>query len=92
MIQFKSNPSSIFVSHQIPVQMKKIVLIIIFISITLVLTLTNVGLRKDSTNIDIKIQNIEAFGNDNPCKSPGGVCMTYDKDGNPVFYAGLSLE
>lgn len=70
--------------------MKKIVLIIIFISITLVLTLTNVGLRKDSTNIDIKIQNIEAFGNnedddDNPCKSPGGVCMTYDKDGNPVF-------
>ncbi len=43
--------------------MKKIVLIIIFISITLVLTLTNVGLRKDSTNIDIKIQNIEAFGN-----------------------------
>lgn len=97
MIQFKSNPSSIFVSYQIPVQMKKIVLIIIFISITLVLTLTNVGLRKDSTNIDIKIQNIEAFGNnedddDNPCKSPGGVCMTYDKDGNPVFYAGLSLE
>ena len=93
MIQFKSNPSSIFVSHQIPVQMKKIVLIIIFISITLALTLTNVGLRKDSTNI----QNIEAFGNnedddDNPCKSPGGVCMTYDKDGNPVFYAGLSLE
>ena len=77
--------------------MEKIVLIIIFISITLVLTLTNVGLRKDSTNIDIKIQNIEAFGNnedddDNPCKSPGGVCMTYDKDGNPVFYAGLSLE
>ena len=51
--------------------MKKIVLIIIFISITLALTLTNVGLRKDSTNIDIKIQNIEAFGNnedddDNP--------------------------
>ena len=91
MIQFKSNPSSIFVSHQIPVQMKKIVLIIIFISITLVLTLTNVGLRKDSTNIDIKIQNNED-DDDNPCKSPGGVCMTYDKDGNPVFYAGLSLE
>ena len=93
MIQFKSNPSSIFVSHQIPVQMKKIVLIIIFISITLVLTLTNVGLRKDSTNIDIKIQNIEAFGNnEDDDDNPGGVCMTYDKDGNPVFYAGLSLE
>jgi len=76
--------------------MKKIVLIIIFISITLVLTLTNVGLRKDSTNIDIKIQNIEAFGNnedddDNPCKSPGGVCMTYGSDGYPIFHPGLSI-
>ena len=76
--------------------MKKIVLIIIFISITLALTLTNVGLRKDSTNIDIKIQNIEAFGNnedggDDPCKAPGGVCMTYDKDGDPIFHIGLSI-
>ena len=77
--------------------MKKIILITIFISIVLVFTLLNVNIRKDSTNIDIKIQNIEAFGDkedgdDNPCKAPGGVCMTYDKDGNPVFYAGLSLE
>lgn len=43
--------------------MKRVILIICFISITLALTLLNVNLRKDSTNIDIKIQNIEAFGN-----------------------------
>lgn len=48
------------------------------------------------TNIDIKIQNIEAFGNnedggDDPCKAPGGVCMTYDKDGDPIFHIGLSI-
>ena len=76
--------------------MKKIILITIFISIVLVFTLLNVNLRKDSTNIDIKIQNIEAFGNnedggDDPCKAPGGICMTFDKDGNPVFHVGLSL-
>ena len=76
--------------------MKRVILIICFISITLALTLLNVNLRKDSTNIDIKIQNIEAFGNnedddDNPCKSPGGVCMTYDKDGDPIFHIGLSI-
>lgn len=64
--------------------MKKIILITIFISIVLAFTLLNVNLRKDSTNIDIKIQNIEAFGDkedgdDNPCKAPGGVCMTYWK-------------
>ena len=52
--------------------MKRVILIISFISITLALTLLNVNLRKDSTNIDIKIQNIEAFGNnedggDDPC-------------------------
>ena len=55
--------------------MKKIILITIFISIVLAFTLLNVNLRKDSTNIDIKIQNIEAFGDkedgdDNPCKKP----------------------
>ena len=76
--------------------MKRVILIICFISITLALTLLNVNLRKDSTNIDIKIQNIEAFGNnevggDDPCKAPGGICMTFDKDGNPVFHVGLSL-
>ena len=76
--------------------MKKIILITIFISIVLAFTLLNVNLRKDSTNIDIKIQNIEAFGNnedggDDPCKAPGGICMTFDKDGNPVFHVGLSL-
>ena len=43
-----------------------------------------------------KIQNIEAFGNnedggDDPCKAPGGVCMTYDKDGDPIFHIGLSI-
>ena len=41
--------------------MKRVILIICFISITLALTLLNVNLRKDSTNIDIKIQNIEAL-------------------------------
>ena len=76
--------------------MKKIILITIFISIVLVFTLLNVNIRKDSTNIDIKIQNIEAFGNnedggDDPCKAPGGICMTFDKDGNPVFHVGLSI-
>ena len=76
--------------------MKKIILITIFISIVLVFTLLNVNIRKDSTNIDIKIQNIEAFGNneeggDDPCKAPGGVCMTYDKDGDPIFHIGLSI-
>ena len=75
--------------------MRKIVLIICFISITLVLTLLNVNLRKNSTNIDIKIQNIEAFGNNeagdnDPCKAPGGVCMTYD-EGDPIFHIGLSI-
>ena len=74
--------------------MKRVILIICFISITLALTFVN--LRKDSTNIDIKIQNIEAFGNnedggDDPCKAPGGVCMTYDKDGDPIFHIGLSI-
>ena len=58
--------------------MKRVILIICFISITLALTLLNVNLRKNSTNIDIKIQNIEAFGNneagvDDPCKAPGGI-------------------
>ena len=76
--------------------MKKIILITIFISIVLVFTLLNVNIRKDSTNIDIKIQNIEAFGDkedgdDNPCKAPGGVCMTYGSDGNPIFHPGLSI-
>ncbi|MFR6543143.1 MAG: hypothetical protein ACLUPL_11435 [Butyricimonas virosa] len=76
--------------------MKRVILIICFISITLALTLLNVNLRKNSTNIDIKIQNIEAFGNneaggDDPCKAPGGICMTFDKEGNPVFHVGLSL-
>ena len=76
--------------------MKRVILIICFISITLAFTLLNVNLRKDSTNIDIKIQNIEAFGNnedggDDPGKAPGGVCMTYDKDGDPIFHIGLSI-
>ena len=76
--------------------MKKIILITIFISIVLVFTLLNVNIRKDSTNIDIKIQNIEAFGDkedgdDNPCKAPGGVCMIYGSDGYPIFYPGLSI-
>ena len=76
--------------------MKKIILITIFISIVLAFTLLNVNLRKDSTNIDIKIQNIEAFGNnedggDDPCKAPGGVCMTYGSDGYPIFHPGLSI-
>ena len=76
--------------------MKRVILIICFISITLALTLLNVNLKKDSTNIDIKIQNIEAFlnnedGGDDPCKATGGICMTFDKDGNPVFHVGLSL-
>ena len=76
--------------------MKKIILITIFISIVLAFTLLNVNLRKDSTNIDIKIQNIEAFadkedGDDNPCKAPGGVCMTYGSDGYPIFHPGLSI-
>lgn len=76
--------------------MKKIILITIFISIVLAFTLLNVNLRKDSTNIDIKIQNIEAFGDKedgdyNPCKAPGGVCMTYGSDGYPIFHPGLSI-
>ena len=76
--------------------MKKIILITIFISIVLVFTLLNVNIRKDSTNIDIKIQNIEAFGDkedgdDNPCKAPGGVCMTYGSDWYPIFHPGLSI-
>ena len=76
--------------------MKKIILITIFISIVLAFTLLNVNLRKDSTNIDIKIQNIEAFGDkedgdDNQCKAPGGVCMTYGSDGYPIFHPGLSI-
>ena len=76
--------------------MKKIILITIFISIVLVFTLLNVNIRKDSTNIDIKIQNIEAFGDkedgdDNPCKAPGGVCMTYGSDGYPIFHPGVSI-
>ena len=76
--------------------MKKIILITIFISIVLVFTFSNVNIRKDSTNIDIKIQNIEAFGDkedgdDNPCKAPGGVCMTYGSDGYPIFHPGLSI-
>lgn len=76
--------------------MKKIILITIFISIVLVFTLLNVNIRKDSTNIDIKIQNIEAFGDkedgdDNPCKAPGGVGRTYGSDGYPIFHPGLSI-
>lgn len=76
--------------------MKKTILITCFISIILVLTLLNVNLRKSSTNIDIKIQNIEAFGNneegrDDSCKAPGGICMTYDEDGDPIFHIGLSI-
>ena len=70
--------------------MKRVILIICFISITLALTLLNVNLRKDSTNIDIKIQNNED-GGDDPCKAPGGVCMTYDKDGDPIFHIGVSI-
>ena len=76
--------------------MKNILLITIFISIVLVFTLLNVNIRTDATNIDIKIQNIEAFGDkedgdDNPCKAPGGVCMTYGSDGYPIFHPGLSI-
>ena len=94
--QFISNFPYIFVTHQNAQYMKKFIISILFISIILGLTLVNVTLRKDSTNIDIKIQNIEAFGNnedggDDPCKAPGGVCMTYDKDGDPIFHIGLSI-
>lgn len=54
------------------------------------------SLRKDFTNIDIKIKNIEAFGadesgNTDPCTKPGGICMTFDEEGHPVFHAGLSI-
>ena len=77
--------------------MKRVILIICFISITLALTLLNVNLRKDSTNIDIKIKNIEAFGDnesgeDNPCTIVGAICMVYDTNGNPTFYPGLTLD
>ena len=72
--------------------MKKIILITIFISIVLAFTLLNVNLRKDSTNIDIKIQNIEAFGDkEDGDDNPGGVCMTYGSDGYPIFHPGLSI-
>lgn len=76
--------------------MRKTILITLFISIVLVLTLQNVSLRKDFTNIDIKIKNIEAFGadesgNTDPCTKPGGICMTFDEEGHPVFHAGLSI-
>ncbi|MBC5622930.1 hypothetical protein [Butyricimonas hominis] len=77
--------------------MKKFIISILFISIILGLTLVNVTLRKDSTNIDIKIKNIEAFGDnesgeDNPCTIVGAICMVYDTNGNPTFYPGLTLD
>ena len=76
--------------------MRKTILITLFISIVLVLTLQNVNLKKDSTNVDIKIQAIEALGADesgsnNPCTAPGGLCFTFDEDGNPVYSVGLSI-
>ena len=53
-------------------------------------------LKKDSTNVDIKIQAIEALsadesGSNNPCTAPGGLCFTFDEDGNPVYSVGLSI-
>ncbi len=76
--------------------MKKIILIIIFISITLALTFNKCRSKERFYNIDIKIQNIEAFGNnedddDNHANLPEGM---YDirQRWQSVFYAGLSLE
>lgn len=76
--------------------MKKTILAVFFISTIVTLTLLNVNLRKDSTNIDIKIQHTEALGanesgNTNLCTKPGGICMTFDEERHPVFYAGLSI-
>ncbi len=95
--QFISNFPYIFVTHQNAQYMKKFIISILFISIILGLTLVNVTLRKDSTNIDIKIKNIEAFGDnesgeDNPCTIVGAICMVYDTNGNPTFYPGLTLD
>ena len=77
--------------------MKKIIISILFVSVVLGLTLMNVTLRKDATNIDIKLKNIEAFGenesgDENPCTVIGTICMYYDKSGNPIFYPGLTLD
>lgn len=77
--------------------MKKIIFSILFLSITLGLTLVNVILRKDDTNIDIKLKNIEALGEneeggENPCYVIGSLCMYYDTAGNIVFYPGLALD
>lgn len=77
--------------------MKKFIVIILFISLILGLTLINISLKNDSTNIDIKIKNIEAFGDnengeENPCTIPGAICMFYDTSGNPIFYPGLTLD
>ncbi|MCB6971725.1 MULTISPECIES: hypothetical protein [Butyricimonas] len=77
--------------------MKKIIISILFVSVVLGLTLVNVTLRNDATNIDIKLKNIEAFGeneggDENPCIVIGSLCMYYDKDQNPVFYPGLALD
>lgn len=77
--------------------MKKIIIVVSFISITLVLTLQNISTEKDSSNISIKLKNIEAFASEeipveNPCKKPGAICMYYDENKNPIFYPGLTLE
>ena len=77
--------------------MKKIIISILFISIVLGLTFINITLRNDATNIDIKLKNIEAFGenesgDENPCTVIGTICMYYDKNGNIVFCPGLTLD
>jgi|GEM_PF-544738 hypothetical protein len=77
--------------------MKKIIFSILFITITLGLTLVNVTLRKDDTNIDIKLKNIEALGENEPggpdqCYVIGTLCIYYDTQGNPVFCPGLALD
>lgn len=77
--------------------MKKIIFSILFIFISLGLTLVNVTLRKDDTNIDIKLKNIEALGEkeeggENPCYVVGTLCMYYDELGNLIFYPGLALD
>ena len=95
--QFISKLPYVYVAHQNSQYMKKFIISILFISIILGITLINITLRKDATNIDIKIQNIEALaadesGEDNPCKVSGYICMFYDDDFNPVFYPGLALE
>ncbi len=76
--------------------MRKTILVIFFIFTIVTFTLLNVSLKKDASNIDIKIQHIEAFGENeegwtDPCTSPGGICMTYDENGDPLFHAGLHI-